>query len=261
MNQRHHHHQATERDLAALADGSLPAHRRVPVERAVAASPELQASVAEQRRALTAIATAADEGAPVALRARLALAQPAHRRRSRRLALNSLAASTAALATAAIVAASVLGGGASGEPNVAEAAAFATRASLAPAPSHRDDSPLLGVRAAGVPYPYWEDSFGFRAIGIRRDRIDGRTATTVFYRRARRRIAYTIVAGAPLALDIPIRTTTVSAGLRLRSLDVHDRLIVTWLRRGHSCVLSGTGVPLRVLLRLAAWNGGGRIPY
>jgi hypothetical protein len=257
MNHRGRHNWATERDLAALADGSLPAHRRVPVERAVAASPELQASVAEQRRTLNAIAITAGERAPAGLRARLALAHPARRGRSRRPALRGFGASTAALAAVAIVTASVVDGGATGEPNVAQAAALATRAPLAPAPSHRDDSPLLGLRAAGVPYPYWEDSFGFRAFGVRRDRIDGRAATTVFYRRPRRRIAYTIVSGRPLAADVATSTTTIRAGLRLHSLSVHGRVIVTWLRRGHSCVLSGENVPLRALLRLAAWNGRG----
>jgi hypothetical protein len=33
------------------------------------------------------------------------------------------------------------------------------------------------------------------------------------------------------------------------------------LRRGHTCVLSGVGVPGRVLVRLAAWRGNGTIPY
>ena len=68
-----HPHQPTERELAGLADGSLPASKRVRVERAVAASPELQGIVAAQRRALVAIDDAATERAPAALRARLEL--------------------------------------------------------------------------------------------------------------------------------------------------------------------------------------------
>src|SRR5579875_2931529 len=119
------HHGATERDLTALADGSLPAHRRVRVERAVAASPDLQACVAEQRRTLNAIARACGEHAPSSLRARLALAQPARRRRTlrfaprrrtRRFALSVFGASTATLASVVIVAISVLVGRATAGP-------------------------------------------------------------------------------------------------------------------------------------------------
>jgi hypothetical protein len=37
--------------------------------------------------------------------------------------------------------------------------------------------------------------------------------------------------------------------------------VLTWLRRGHTCVLSGRGVRLDALLKLAVWRGRGRIPY
>ena len=49
-------------------------------------------------------------------------------------------------------------------------------------------------------------------------------------------------------------------GTRLQLFSVGGRTAVTWLRRGHTCVLSGAGVPGRVLLRLAAWRGDGTIP-
>ena len=52
-----------ERDLAALADGSLDSARREQVEARVAGSPRLQALLAEQRSALAAIAR--DDRAPV----------------------------------------------------------------------------------------------------------------------------------------------------------------------------------------------------
>ncbi len=190
MNHHDSQHRPTERDLVALADGSLPAARRVPVERTVAASPQLRASVSAQRRALGAIAVARAESAPAALRARLALAHPPRRARAPRLALRAFGPATLALAALAIVAVLVVGGGTAGEPNVAEAAVLATRAPLAPAPSQQGNSALLHrLRAAGLPYPYWEDHFGFKAVGVRRDRIGGRVATTVYYSRARRRLA------------------------------------------------------------------------
>jgi hypothetical protein len=39
------------------------------------------------------------------------------------------------------------------------------------------------------------------------------------------------------------------------------RLVLTWLRRGHTCVLSGAGVQRDAMLRLAAWRSHGEVPY
>lgn len=57
-------------DLAALADGSLAPARRAEVEAPVAASPERQALVDEQRRAIRAVRAAAVP-APLSLRERV----------------------------------------------------------------------------------------------------------------------------------------------------------------------------------------------
>src|SRR5690348_6136370 len=156
--------QPTERDLAALADGSLPAARRVRVERAVAASPELQAIVAAQRQALAAIHDAASEQAPAALRARLELMRGPSRSRRRarpRVRLPSFGLAriipAGAIVAAAVIAALVitLGGGVS-TPTVAQASVLATRPIAAPAPVHRGDDPTLaGLRAGGLSFPYW----------------------------------------------------------------------------------------------------------
>ena len=40
-----------------------------------------------------------------------------------------------------------------------------------------------------------------------------------------------------------------------------DRTVVTWLRDGHTCVLSGSGVPRRTMLELAAWKGDGAVAF
>jgi hypothetical protein len=56
-------------DLAALADGSLPPHRRAEIEAAVAASPTLRAALDRQRAALHAIRAAEEVPAPERLRA------------------------------------------------------------------------------------------------------------------------------------------------------------------------------------------------
>ena len=246
----------SEPDLAALADGSLGPARRARVERAVAASPELQAELHDQRVAVAAVRDLASERAPAALRARVALARPA-RRPARRIGALAVAG-TAAVAAAAVL---TLGGGPATTPTAADAAVLGTRPPGAPAPQAVDDRPVLrGPRGAGLPFPYWQDHFGWKAIGQRHDRLDGRPATTVFYRHRGQIIAYTIVGGAPLPAGTPARTTA-REGTVLRGFAAHGRHVVTWLRRGHTCVLSGTGTANAALLRLAAWRGGGDIPY
>jgi hypothetical protein len=264
MNFRHRRHRPTESDLAALADRSLPASRRAGIERAVAASAELQADVAAQRRTLEAVHGVGAEPAPAALRARLELAHPPRRgraargRRGRARALTAVAASGLA---AILVAAALLAVGTGGGLTVADASAVAVRPAQAPAPRPAGDGPALpGLRAAGLAFPYWHDAFGYRAVGVRRDRLAGREATTVFYVRAGARVAYTIVSGAPLPPG-PATMETVRGGVWLRSLSAHGRTVVTWVRAGHSCVLTGDATTLPTLLRLASWRHGGELPY
>ena len=121
-------------------------------------------------------------------------------------------------------------------------------------------SVLPAPRAAGLPFPYWEDRFGWRATGFRRDDVGGRGATTIVYRRAGARIAYTIVAGDALRTGAATRRT-VLRGTAVRAFRRDGREVVTWQRRGHTCVLSGAATSRDELLRLAAWTGGGELPY
>ena len=87
-------------ELAALADGSLAPERRAALEAQVASSPELEALLAEQQRAVELTAAAAAEvEAPPALRARVdRLAQP----RRRAVARPVLAMAAVAVAAVAI---------------------------------------------------------------------------------------------------------------------------------------------------------------
>jgi hypothetical protein len=149
------------------------------------------------------------------------------------------------------------------DPTVALAATVATRPALASVGEPRDDSVRLpGLQAAGLPFPYWEDRFGWRATGVRTDRIDGRAMTTVFYRNGAKRIAYTIVSGRSLSPGTSrVRTLTVARTELATFAKAGGQHIVTWTRRGHTCVLSGQGVPLKALLELAAWRAHGQIPY
>lgn len=98
---------AGERDLAelaALADGSLPADRRTALEARVESSPELAGRLAEQQRVVELIRNAAAEvEAPPSLRAGIESQRRAREpRRGRRLALIGGAAAVAAAAAVAI---------------------------------------------------------------------------------------------------------------------------------------------------------------
>jgi hypothetical protein len=82
----------------------------------------------------------------------------------------------------------------------------------------------------------------------------------VFYRRGPRLIAYTIVAGKPLPA-VSGALSAVRAGITLTYSTLDGRQVVSWLRRGHTCVLSARGMSLDALTALAVWRGLGGIPY
>ncbi|MFL5824683.1 MAG: hypothetical protein ACJ764_14715 [Solirubrobacteraceae bacterium] len=253
-------HEPTEGELVAYADGTLPAMHRARIEAAIASSPRLRASVDAQRRAKSLLDTAAAERAPAALRARLALIRPIDREpASRRI---GFLVSSAAVATIVAIAALVLGGGEATSPTVIQASLLTSRAPQHPVQAPRSDRGALpGVRAAGLTYPYWEDRFGYRSTGVRYDRLRGRRATIVYYSKGPTRVAYEIVSGPPLRLGAAAATSTRRQGVVLRTLRTRRGPVVTWTRRGHTCVLTGTGTPVAVLLDLGSWRRGGRIPY
>jgi anti-sigma factor RsiW len=239
-------------ELCALADGTLPAERVAAVEARVAASPELQELVQRQRRALAATRALASDPVPDSLRSSVeAHRRPAARRR-RALGLAPRLALAGALAAAVVVAALVLTGG-PGAPSVAEAARLSVRPPSGPAPSRRADSPTeLGEAVEGVTFPDLARAYGWRAVGVRHDRLDGRSATIVYYAKGGKRIAYVIVSGSGLPRPKAERTTL--AGVEYQTLRIDNRLAVTWRRSGHTCVLIGSA-PRSELLTLASWPG------
>jgi hypothetical protein len=258
MISRQHRDRLNERDLAAYADGSLDTAGRGRVERALAEDPGLEAELRTQRFALDALRTLASERAPAALRARV---EPAPQARPRPRRATFTLATAGAAASAAAAAVILLGGGAAESPSVADAAVIGMRPAASSAPRPTGGSATFAQpRVAGLRFPYWDDHFGWKATGVRRDRLAGRSATTVFYRRARQTIAYTIVDGSGLRAGAATRVTT-RRGTTLRSFTSRGRRVVTWVRRGHTCVLSGTGTPDATMLRLAAWRSGGDIAY
>jgi anti-sigma factor RsiW len=247
-------------ELAALADGTLPAERRAPLEARVAASPELREMLERQRRAVAATRAAATEPAPASLRTsveRTIGGRAAGRRRSR--LVPGLAFGGAVAAATAIVLALVLTGAPSG-PTVADAARLATSPPTAPAPTQSDHNrSKLAVRVDGVVFPDLAQAYGWKPVGVRRDEVDGRAATVVYYEKGGKRIGYVVLAGS--AIPGPSGAHAVSQrGVRYETLAVNGQPAVTWQRLGHTCVLTGA-TSRSELLALASWHGGGTLRY
>jgi hypothetical protein len=255
--------ESDEADLAALADGRLDPARRAEVEARVEAEPELAAALARQRRGLIAIAAAAEDvSAPLALRVRIeAMQKEAAAPRRRGFRLPSLgrwlpAAGLAAAAAVAVLVVLVAGGG----PSVDSMVAAALRPPVAAVSVDPNQERLLRQQVEGVRFPNYAGKFGWEAAGMRTDELDGRLTRTVFYRRDGRDVAYTIVAGD--ALPWPDDAARAEReGIELRSFTQDGRTVVTWLRQGHTCVLSGEGVDARTLIELAAWKGQGAVSF
>jgi hypothetical protein len=102
-----------------------------------------------------------------------------------------------------------------------------------------------------VSFPDYARAYGWRPLGVRRGRIDGREATVVFYGKDGRRLAYVIVAGSGLERPSGARATVID-GVEYRALRLDGRLAVTWRRGGHTCLLIG-GAARPELLQLASW--------
>jgi hypothetical protein len=246
-------------DLAALADGSLPPERRAAVEARVAASPELQAELATQRRALEIlIDVQAREGAPAALRARV------NAERARRRPLVARRRGLAALGTAVAVAAALaafflIPNGVSGGTVIAEAATAQAGPPTAPAPPALTRT-LLDAQFAGVRLPNWLQKFGWRPVGARKDRIHGRDVYTVLYAKQGKAVGYSVIDGPPLTPPSSAATTKVE-GSPVRTFARDGRIIVTFERGGHTCVVSAVKVPDATLRKLAGWKGQGTVPF
>jgi hypothetical protein len=248
-------------EIAALADGLVPPARAAQIRARAAGSPELASAIAGQERAVAALrAAAADagaDGAPAALRARIeAAGRPAAG--APRWALLGTAA-LAAVVIAVLAVFLIPAGG--GDPGVDAAAELGTRPADAPAPAALAATPaLLDAGVEGVAFPAWDDEFGWRATGQRADDLDGRDTRTVVYEKEGARVAYTIVSGD--ALDDPDGARELTRdGVELRQFTSDGRPVVTWLRDGHTCVLSGEGVDEDTLAKLAVWKGGGAVSF
>jgi hypothetical protein len=172
-----------------------------------------------------------------------------------RLAPRLAAVGAIAAAVIALALAFSLSGGSS-TLSVRDAAALTHRPATHPAPPENTrDRRELTAAVDGVSFPYWGGRLGWRSTGSRVDRIDGRIARTIFYENGRgQRIGYAIVAGsAPSQGSGGVVSRRDGTPYRLLTID--GAPVVTWLRNGHLCVVSGHRVGGATLLRLASWDG------
>jgi hypothetical protein len=245
-------------ELVAFLDGRVDPARAAELQARAARDPALAAALDRRRRVVGIVdAAAADTQAPHDLRLRVdALgARPPVRRRARRrwLPLAGLAAVAGAAVLAVVLAAG-------DELTVRETLAAAIQPPVAAAGIDVRRPRLLDERVDEVRFPNLRPKFGWRAVGVRSDELEGRSTRTVFYAKGGRRIAYTVVAGD--ALDQPgDARRTVAGGVELRTLRADGRVVVTWRRLGHTCVLSATGVDAATLRELAAWKGKGAVRF
>ena len=224
------------RELAGLADGSLPPDRRAEVERKVAASPRLQALLAEQRRAIAAV-RALDHRAPGHVRDAIATARATRRPAPRRVAAVGIAAAAAIAAVVLIL----LPGTEEATPSLAQAAAIAGRT---PPRTGRDLA-----QAWGLDFPALERSGGWKDLGSRVDRVGNREARTVYYAKDGRRIVYTILSSG--RVSVPGGTRSLRRkGKSWYTFDQAGRTVVAWERKGHMCVVSASGLDSRPLVDL-----------
>lgn len=161
----------------------------------------------------------------------------------------------AVVALVAIAIVAGLGHGGSSTLSMRQTAAPMLSAATMPAPPQSSANPTkLAAAVDGVKFPYWKERFGWRSTGMRDDRMDGRAVTTVFYSDSHgHRIGYAIVAGTP-APRVGGGVALWRGGVTYRMLSANGVAIVTWLRDGHLCVVSGRGVSSATLLKLASWS-------
>jgi hypothetical protein len=242
-------------ELSALADGSLDPKRAEIVSGLIACSPELRARYEREQRAVGVLHELRGDRAPHSLRLAIdARRRPATRRRGRLLYVGALAATVSAAVALLVL---LLPGGSPGAPSVSQAAALAMRGPAVAPPVPDGANPAkLNRDVQEVYFPNWH-GFRWEASGSRVDKIAGRLAVTVFYtnKQDSRQIAYTILAAPPLRW--PGSRMLNLNGIELQSFVWNGRLVVTWRRAGHTCVLSGSGVSVAQLAKLAGWEAPG----
>jgi hypothetical protein len=165
-----------------------------------------------------------------------------------------------ALAAGTAVVLLLLSSSGAGSPplTMREASALTLRGATMAAPGESSaNHNQLATAVDGVAFPYWGERFGWRSSGQRVDRVGGRAVTTVFYTSAGgRRIGYAIVAGTPPP-RVSGGTIAWRGGTAYKLMRENGAQVVTWVRDGHMCVVSGRGVDSAMLVKLASWDERG----
>src|ERR1700728_568635 len=221
--------------------------------------------IEDEQRRIAELVRSFDAPAPESLHRRIEsmvasrqsqrFARRSPRRGLRRLSPFGLAGAGAVAVAVVAIAVGLGGGGSAPTFSFSQAAASTLRAATLPAPPESQaHHAQLAVAVNGVPFPYWSERFGWRSTGSRTDRVDGRSITTVFYADSSgRRIGYAILAGTPVP-RVGGGVIAWRGGVSYRLLTENGAAVVTWLRDGHLCVVSGRGVSSATLLRLASWS-------
>jgi hypothetical protein len=232
-------------DISALADGTLSPERESAVRDLIAGSPALRQRYDRERQAVQALHSVRAERAPAQLRLGIDNRRRTVRRpRSRLIYVGSLATAMAAVVAAIVL---LLPGGTPGAPSVSQAAALAVRGPVMGAPAKQGLK--LNQDVQEVYFPSWS-RLHWHAVGQRVDHLGDWVAVTVFYRWRDKRVAYTIL-DKP-ALKWPGTQTFRVHGVDFQGFSSHGRLVVTWRRSGHTCILSSKGLTLSRLATLAA---------
>jgi hypothetical protein len=166
-----------------------------------------------------------------------------------------MAAAAGALAAVALVLVLALGSGTRSGLSLRQTAALTLMPATAPAPPESGSRHAeLAAAVEGVSFPYWQERLGWRSTGTRTDQVGGRLVMTVFYaNRAGGEVGYAIVAGVP-APKVSDGKAAWRGGTRYWLSHAGGAPVVTWLRAGHLCVVSGRHVSSATLLGLASWH-------
>lgn len=223
----------SDREIAALADGTLGAERRREIENQIAGSEQIRESIGEQRAAVD-LARELDVPAPDRLRAQVAemAAERAPRRRRSSVAIGGAVGAAAAVFIALVL---VLGGGGASAPTVDQVVTASNAGPLMAAPGEDPATPgKLALGVGGVRFPYWEEDHGWKATGARSETVEGRKANTVFYENdSGGSLTYTIVDGSPIdTLADPGDYDLTGSG---------DTRRIVWRNGGHTCIIEASG--------------------
>lgn len=129
-------------------------------------------------------------------------------------------------------------------PSVQSVAALANRQKNAPAPGVDTTNPeRLNISISGLNFPTWENQ-GWKATGTLKTTFSGRKTTSVIYKTQRGdTVVYTIVAGSSLPVGVDTQTVTGNAGIQVASFQKNGLTVITWKRKGRTCIVSATTTP------------------